>query len=407
MRNHPITTLLKIADIEPDGKDPWDIQIHNPQLYDRVLREGSLGLGESYMDGWWDAERLDEFFTRVLGADLDRKIKKNIPLLMRAVVAQIFNLQSRNRAFAIGEKHYDIGNDLYTAMLDRRMTYTCGYWNMPPLGGGVHRRAVSMTLDDAQEAKLDLVCKKISLKAGDRVLDIGCGWGSFAKFAAEKYGARVVGITVSKEQLKLGTELCTGLPIELRLQDYRDVNEQFDHIVSLGMFEHVGYKNYRDYMEVAHRCLKDDGLFLLHTIGGNRSVTHSDAWITKYIFTNSMLPSIAQIGRAIEGLFVMEDWHNFSADYDKTLMSWFANFDRAWHGERIRLESEAKPFPAPTNSQGMRAPQGLASKYGEQFYRMWKYYLMASAGTFRARKNQLWQIVLSKNGVPGGYTSIR
>ncbi len=376
MQNHIVTKLLKLANIEPNGTAPWDIQIHNPRLYDRVLREGSLGLGESYMDGWWDAHALDEFFARVLAADLDQKVKKNIPLLMHAVVAQIFNLQSKNRAFEIGEKHYDVGNDLYTAMLDRRMTYTCGYWRD------------AKTLDEAQDSKLDLVCKKIGLKAGDHVLDIGCGWGSFAKFAAEKYGARVVGITVSKEQLALGTKLCAGLPIELRLTDYRDMNEKFDHIISLGMFEHVGYKNYRAYMEVVHRCLKDNGLFLLHTIGGNRSVTHSDAWITKYIFTNSMLPSVAQIGREIEGLFVMEDWHNFSADYDKTLMSWFANFDHAWH--------EVKP-PA----------GGLTSKYGDRFYRMWKYYLLSCAGSFRARKNQLWQVVLSKSGVHGGYDSIR
>lgn len=392
--------LFLLADIRTNGPNPWDIQVHNPIFYNRVLGEGSLGLGESYMDGWWDAERLDEFFTRVLGAELDRKIKKNLPLLLRAVIARFFNFQSKRRAFEIGEKHYDVGNDIYTAMLDRRLTYTCGYWNpayfSSSLEGEIKRgwTGGEMTLGEAQEAKLDLVCRKIGLKAGDRLLDIGCGWGSFAKFAAEKYGASVVGITVSKEQVKLGTELCQGLPIEFHLIDYRELNPTqpplkirggkeglFDHIVSLGMFEHVGYKNYRTYMEVAHRCLKDEGLFLLHTIGGNRSVRHSDEWVTKYIFTNSMLPSIAQIGRAIEGLFVMEDWHNFSADYDKTLLAWFANFDRAW----------------PT----------LKEKYGDRFYRMWKYYLLASAGTFRSRKNQLWQVVLSKQGVTGGYQSIR
>jgi len=171
------------------------------------------------------------------------------------------------------------------------------------------------------------------------------------------------------------------LPIELRLQDYRDVHETFDHVISLGMFEHVGYKNYRTYMEVASRCLKDDGLFLLHTIGGNMSVTHTDPWIERYIFPNSMLPSLAQIGKAIEKIFVMEDWHNFGADYDKTLMAWFHNFNKHW--------------------------DTLKGKHGDRFYRMWKFYLLASAGGFRARKNQLWQIVLSKNGVPGGYASIR
>lgn len=214
------------------------------------------------------------------------------------------------------------------------------------------------------------------------MLDIGGGWGSFGKFAAEKYGAQTMAITVSKNQVELGRKLCQGLPVEIRLQDYREVNDgPYDHIVSFGMFEHVGSRNYRTYMEVVRRNLKDGGLFLLHTIGGNRSVRVTDPWISKYIFPNSMLPSIKQIGAAIEGLFVMEDWHNFGAHYDKTLMAWYANFERAW--------------PA------------LKEKHGERFYRMWKFYLLASAGTFRSRRNQLWQIVLSPNGVLGGYKSIR
>ena len=254
-------------------------------------------------------------------------------------------------------------------MLDERMVYTCGYW-----------KDVN-NLDDAQEKKLDLVCRKIGLKSGQRILDIGCGWGSFAKFAAERYGAQVVGITVSKEQVVLARERCKGLPVEIRLQDYRDLNEKFDHIISLGMFEHVGYKNYREYMTVARRCLVDGGLFLLHTIGGNISSTQTDAWIDKYIFPNSIIPSAKQITSAYEGLFVMEDWHNFGTYYDRTLMAWFENFDNAW--------------PA------------LASKYNERFYRMWKFYLLVCAGTFRSRHNHLWQIVLSPRGVVGGYTSIR
>lgn len=270
----------------------------------------------------------------------------------------------------IGEKHYDAGNDLYLAMLDKRLTYTCGYWNN-----------VS-TLDEAQEAKLDLVCRKIGLKAGQSVLDIGCGWGSFAKYAAEKYGAKVVGITVSKEQIKLGQELCKGLPVELRLQDYRDVDEPFDHVISLGMVEHVGYKNYHDYFKVARRCIKDDGFFLLHTIGGNVSAISSEAWIGRYIFPNSLLPSAAQLAKTAEGLFVMEDWHSFhSSYYDKTLMAWYHNVETHW--------SELK------------------DQYNERFHRMWTFYLNACAGLFRSRSIQLWQIVYSKNGILGGYTPIR
>lgn len=364
-----IENLLTHADIQINGSRAWDIQVHNEQLYARVLAQGSLGLGEAYMDGWWDAEALDQTFTHILEASLEKKVPRNFGTIFAALKSQLFNAQTPSKAFEIGDAHYNIGNDLYTAMLDKRLVYTCGYWKD------------AKTLDEAQEAKLDLVCRKLNLQKGQRVLDIGCGWGSFLKFAAEKYGIIGVGVTVAKEQVQLAQELCAGLPIEIRLQDYRDLNEQFDHIVSLGMFEHVGEKNYATYMEVARRCLKDGGLFLLHTIGGNKSVKRTDAWIEKYIFPNSMLPSIAQIGASIENKFVMEDWHSFGAYYDTTLMAWFENFDRAW-------------------------PQ-LQAKYGDRFYRMWKYYLLSCAGGFRARKNQLWQIVLSKDGVKGGYTSVR
>lgn len=364
-----IQSILSLADIQINGSRPWDIQVHNAEFYSRVLAQGSLGLGEAYMDGWWDAQSLDQLFTRVLTARLETKIPKNISLVLAAAKARVMNQQSKRKAFEIGEAHYDIGNDLYQAMLDARLTYTCGYWKE------------ASTLDEAQEAKLDLVCRKLQLKPGQRILDIGCGWGSFLKFAAQKYGIQGVGVTVSKEQVALARELCNDLPIEIRLQDYREVKEQFDHVVSLGMIEHVGMKNYRSYMKVASQCLKDDGLFLLHTIGGNKSVTHTDAWIEKYIFPNSMLPSVAQIGTSIEGLFVMEDWHNFGAYYDNTLMAWFQNFHHAW-------------------------PE-LREKYGDRFYRMWKYYLLSCAGSFRSRRNQLWQVVLSKHGVPGGYQSVR
>ncbi len=364
-----IESLLSGTGVAINGNNPWDIQVHNEGVYNRILRSGSMGFGESYMDGWWDAERLDEIFNRLLKTRIDEKVRHNPQVLLYGFLALAINLQSKPRAFLIGEKHYDAGNDLYRAMLDKRMVYTCGYWKN------------ANNLDEAQEAKLDLVCKKIGIKEGQKILDIGCGWGSFAKYAAEKYKAEVVGITVSAEQVKLGKELCRGLPVDIKLQDYRDVNEKFDHIVSLGMFEHVGYKNYKTYMQIASRLLKDNGLFLLHTIGNNKSVISMDPWINKYIFPNALLPSIKQISKAIEGLFVMEDWHNFGTDYDKTLMAWDKNFKDNW--DKIELN------------------------YGERFYRMWRYYLLSCAGMFRARKNHLWQIVLSKNGVQGGYKSIR
>ncbi|MFA5130055.1 MAG: cyclopropane fatty acyl phospholipid synthase [Patescibacteria group bacterium] len=364
-----IARLLNETEITFNGHEPHDIQVHDERFYSRILAQGPLGLGESYMDGWWDCERIDEMIARLQHADIQKKLIPSISLLFDVIMARIVNHQSKRRAFQIGEAHYDIGNDLYRIMLDARMTYTCGYWKH------------ANTLDEAQEAKLDLVCRKLGLKPGQRILDIGCGWGSFAKFAAEKYGVSVVGVTVSKNQVELGRKLCKGLPVEIRLQDYRDVDEPFDHIVSLGMIEHVGYKNYATYFDVVNRCLKDDGLFLLHTIGSGETRHSTDQWIEKYIFPNSMLPSATQLMTASERRFVMEDWHNFSADYDPTLMAWYHNIESRW--------------------------AELAPHYSERFHRMWRYYLLSCAGTFRARKCQLWQIIFSKHGVPGGYAPVR
>jgi cyclopropane-fatty-acyl-phospholipid synthase len=248
------------------------------------------------------------------------------------------------------------------------MIYSCGYW------------AEAETLDEAQEAKLDLICRKIGLERGMRVLDIGSGWGGFLKFAAERYGISGLGVTVSREQAAFANEHARDLPIETRLMDYMALDGQFDRVVSVGMFEHVGYRNYRSYFDKVRSLLRPDGLFLLHTIGGNVSTTHGDPWAEKYIFPNGMLPSIAQIGEALEGLFVMEDWHNFGADYDRTLMAWRNNFDAAW--------------PA------------LSARYDDRFRRMWRYYLSVFAALFRARQINLWQIVLSPEGVAGGYRRV-
>jgi cyclopropane-fatty-acyl-phospholipid synthase len=371
-----IRSLLEIAGVEVNGKSDADIRVKNKGFYKEVLQRGSLGLGESYMAGWWDAIKLDEFFHRVLSASLDEKAR-NWKLIPHILAAKLINAGRKSKAFEIGKKHYDIGNNLFRKMLDNRLVYSCGYWNN------------AVNLDDAQEAKLELICQKIDLKPGMNVLDIGCGWGSFCKYAAENYDVEAIGITVSKEQAELAREICDGLKIKILLEDYRALNadkllgkgKQFDRIVSVGMFEHVGYKNYKTFMDTAHRLIDEKGLFLLHTIGGNVSRVTTDRWIHKYIFPNSMIPSIKQIGESIEGLFVMEDWHNFGADYDKTLMAWYQNFEKAW--------------------------DSLKSSYDETFYRMWKYYLLSCAGSFRARSNQLWQIVLSKHGVPGGYLSIR
>ncbi len=356
-----IQEILYPAGIALDGENPWDIRVKDERFYRRVVRDGSLGLGESYMEGWWECERLDEFFSRILPTQPEDKIRKSWRLLLRVLGARLVNPGRKSLAFQIGKRHYDKGNELFKSMLDKKMVYSCAYWKE---AGG---------LDDAQEAKLDLICRKLGIKAGDRILDIGCGWGSLARHAAEHYKVKVVGVTVSSGQVSLGRQLCCGLPIEIRLQDYRDVNEKFDHIASAGMFEHVGYRNHRTYMQKVHDCLTDHGLFLLHTIGRDGSQVTSDPWIGKYIFPNSLVPSMKQISASIEGLFIVEDIQNMGPHYDATLISWFNNFDGNW-GK-------------------------LNGFYDQRFYLMWKYYLLSSAGAFRAGCLQVWQILLSKKGV--------
>ncbi len=359
-RSHrKIGNLLNIAGITIDGDKPWDIQVHNPEVFSRILAQGSVGLGESYMDGWWSCDEIDSFVQRLYEANLPACLTNWVD--RAALLAAIMlNSQSGSRAFDVGRHHYDIGNDLYRAMLGERMIYSCGYWKC------------ARTLDDAQEAKLDLVCRKLFLEPGMRVLDIGCGWGGAARFAAERYRVEVVGVTVSERQANIAREHCEGLPVTIDLKDYKGIEGRFDRIFSLGMFEHVGFKNYSTYMQFVADRLESDGLFLLHTVGANYSDRIGNAWVEKYIFPNSMLPSIAQIGKATENLLVMEDWQNFGSDYAKTLLAWFRNFDASW-------------------------PR-LKDHYDQRFYRMWKYYLLSFAGAFRARENQLWQIVFSRKG---------
>jgi len=288
---------------------------------------------------------------------------------LRLARAWLWNLQSVGRAAQVARRHYDLGKDLFGAMLDARAIYSCGYW------------CDARTLDEAQEAKLDLVARKLALEPGMRVLDIGCGWGGAARRLAERWGVEVVGVTISDEQAHFASEHCRGLPVQIRHQDYRSIEGRYDRVYSIGMFEHVGWQNYRAYFTEVAGLLDPDGLFLLHSIGARVSSRYSDPWVARYIFPNSLLPSAAQIAAASEGLFAIEDWHNFGADYDRTLIAWHRNFERAW-------------------------PR-LADRYGPRFRRMWRYYLLTSAGGFRARRHQLWQIVLSPRGVLGGYRSVR
>ena len=367
--NTIIEELLDHAGIKINGGNAIDIQVNNPQFYKRVLQEGSLGLGESYMDGWWDCQRLDILMCRILRCGLDKKVPKSFADILRVASARLFNLQSRKRAWIVGKEHYDIGNDLFAAMLDPYMQYSCAYWKD------------ATDLVTAQRNKLKMICEKLQLKPGMKLLDIGCGWGGLAQYAAQEYGVSVVGVTISAEQQKMALDRCKGLDVDILLQDYRDLKSQFDRIVSVGMFEHVGPKNYATYFDVAARNIKPDGLFLLHTIGSNETDLNVDPWINKYIFPNGCLPSVQHIAESSEPHFIMEDWHNIGADYDKTLMAWYENFQQSW-------------------------PQ-IGQNYDERFKRMFTYYLNVCAGAFRARNIQLWQVLLSPHGVDGGIRAYR
>jgi cyclopropane-fatty-acyl-phospholipid synthase len=357
-----IKTLLDAATIAIDGHHPWDIHVHDSRMFRTTVLHGSIGFGEAYMAGWWDCEDIDELFFRLLSYRVNQRLL-TLAGIRNSILSIVRNLQKPQRAFMVGKYHYDVGNDLFRAILDPQMIYSCAFWQN------------TVNLDRAQQLKLHLVFDKLDLKPGMTLLDIGCGWGGTARFAAEQYGASVVGITISKEQAQIAKTLCKHCDVDIRLMDYRSVVGVFDRIVSIGMIEHVGHKNYRTFFDVASRCLKPDGRLLLQSIGSNIPSTCTDPWVEKYIFPNSMLPAASQLARSWEGRFILEDWHSFGHDYACTLKAW----DQKLTGNRA----------------------GLEAHYDETFFRMWRYYLLSCSGAFRARAIQLWQILLSPGGIKG------
>lgn len=370
-----IQNILTPMDITLGGDNPWDIKVNSPEVYGRVLKDGLLGAGESYMRGEWDCSDIPQLVAKVYEGNVEAHLRRNPMLLFKIAWQRFAGGYGKAQALEVGRRHYDLSNDLFQAMLGDRLVYTCGYWKD------------AKTLEEAQEAKLDLVARKVGLKEGMRVLDIGGGWGSFAEFVAQ-CGVSVVNITVSKEQVALANERTRGLPVENRLQDYRDVKDgPYDVIVSMGMFEHVCGPNYRRFMEVVHSNLADNGLFLLHTIGSDGRLFSEGSWVTKYIFPHSEIPDTKRLEKSYEGLFERKDWHKFGADYEKTLMEWFKRFDAHW--PRLR----------PLFAKDWKDP--------EVFYRMWKLYLLGSAGSFRAKSLDLWQMVFSKHGIQRDYRIVR
>lgn len=361
-----VETRLGQADIRLDGHRPWDVRVHHERFFRRVVTGGDLGFAESFMDGDWSCDRLDELAARVFTAGLHEQMH---PIdRLNSLIARVLTRQTRHGVFRHVAPHYDLGNDLFESMLDRQyMAYSCAYW-----------RGGARSLEEAQAAKLDLVCRKLALAPGMHVLDIGCGWGGFARFAAARYAVAVTGVTLSREQAALGAERARGLPVDLRVQDYRDVTGRFDRVVSMGCLEHVGHRNHRRFFEVVRERLAPGGHALVHSIGVCRTQFRAGRFLDRYVFPRVNLPSMAQIGRAVDGLFVLDDLHNIGTDYDRTAMEWNDRFQRAW--------------------------PGLESRYGGlcggRFKRMFEFYLLATAGFIRARQLQVWQMVLTPPGVP-------
>jgi len=294
-----ICGLLDKADIVLNGNRAWDIQVHNPALYSRVLRFGTLGLGESYMEGWWDCEALDEMICRALRAGLESRLPSSIPEVIMTAAHALCNLQTRSRAGIVARRHYDLDNALFEEMLGATMNYSCGYWKD------------AATLDEAQNAKMELICRKLKLAGGESVLDIGCGWGGLAMYMARNYNVNVTGITLSKEQLAWARSHDPDGLVSWELLDYRSLGESlrgpYDKLVSVGMFEHVGRKNYAAFMRHTHDVLKKEGLFLLHSIGGAAGRTGADPWMNRYIFPNGALPSLSSLANALDRRYIMED----------------------------------------------------------------------------------------------------
>jgi cyclopropane-fatty-acyl-phospholipid synthase len=361
-------SLLDKAGIEVNGSKPSSIHVHNEKLWDRVISQQGLGLGEAYMDGWWDCEAIDQMLTRLLEIKVTQELKPGASLIAHVIKSNVLNRQTKNKAASNAKHHYNIGNDLYQRMLDPEMAYSCGYW------------ADAKNLNDAQLDKFDLIAQKLHLEPGMRILDIGCGWGGFLRYAATNYGVTGVGISPADNQIAIARERNGKLPLEYIQQDYRDLTGSFDRIVSVGMMEHVGPKNYETFFDKCISMLNPDGMMLHHTIASNLTKQATDLFFDRYIFPGGVLPSLSQISRAVEEKVIIEDVHNFGPDYDKTLLAWHKNINKRW-----------KEVP----------------DYDERFQRMWNYYLLSSAAGFRARHLQLLQVVFRTFSARDTYITTR
>lgn len=350
--------LFEKADITINGSRDWDIQVHNKQFLSRVLRDGTIALGESYIEGWWDAKRIDQFIYKLLKSGIVSYMQKPLIQKWYDLKSKAINKQSKTKALKNASFHYNLGNRLFESTLDKSMNYSCAYWRN------------AKTLNQAQENKMHLICKKLKLEKGMKVLDIGCGWGGFAKFASEKYGVKVTGLTISKDQFDYAKKYCKKNNVEILLEDYRDHIGQYDRIICVEMMEHVGSKNHRKFVEKVYQNLKKEGLFLLQCISVNKILERNDPWIDKYIFPGSVPLCAKQINNATDNLFYIVDWEDFTQDYHRTMMEWHKNFKKNW--------------------------KNIKNHYDKKFYRLWEFYLLCCPATALAKTHHLWQIVFAR-----------
>ena len=329
-----VERVFAASDIAIDGSKPWDIRVTDNRFFRAVVTQGSLGLGEAYMNGWWKCEDLEELAYRLMRSGI-YKISLWMPIYLVANIHDAaINQQSKEKSLRVAERHYAMGNDIFLSFLGKYKNYSCGYFSDTD------------NLDQAQLQKLEKICRLLDLKPGDRVLDVGGGWGEFARYAATKYGCYVTSVNITDEQIKFAVEYCKGTSVDIRKCDYRDITGRYDKIAVIAMLTHVGPKNYRKFMEVADRCLEPGGMMLIESVGGHKSRKNCEAWINRYIFPGGVVPSLKQFDTAMAGRFSRKETDEFGGFYVHTLRAWNRNLMQAWpdhlrkYDERVRLMFE-------------------------------------------------------------------
>lgn len=358
------------AGITIGGHAAHDLRVLDPSFFRRIAMNPAYELGQTYVDGLWECDAIDRMMTKLLAAGVGQSFEHGRQFFVRSLVAKAHNLQSRLRAKIVIDRHYDLGDELFAAMLDESMAYTCAIFETP-----------ETSLADAQQAKMRVLCNKLELASGETFLDIGCGWGGLLDHAARVNGARVTGITISKNQHATATERVRHHPgASVRLMDYRDLpkqGERYAKVAAVEMIEAVGPKNYETFFRSVHDVMEPGGRFVLQCFISHRSVYVCNEWFDRHIFPNGVSPSLAFLSRASESTFgapsVIED---IGLHYDPTLMAWNDNFEAAY-------------------------PSLVRYGYDERFRRMWRFYLTSLAGVFRAKHLRCYQIVYEKPGHRG------